>query len=279
MYVQNETINYPITVGTTLGPYLRVTYNGTTLSTAGAEQVDLGTLSQRVLSTDLAAAIVPRINDGTCRMVAAGVVAKGATVYGSASGKVYTTKNSNKIGIALTAAAADGDYIEVQRVSAHASDYVEVAAATAVTNTTTETDFDTKTTIDGSLLKAGDVLKIRVQGIATATNSTDTLAIKLYVGGQAIVTTGAVDVANNDIWYIDAFVVVRVAGASGKLIAAGVVGLGVEGTVTAKPFKLAETSVDISSTSLAIKATATWSVANSGNSCRNDVLVVERVAA
>lgn len=280
MYCESEILNYPVTSGSSLAPYLRVNYNGTTVAAAAAEEVDIGTLAKRVQTNETMAAVMPRINDGIVYMVAAGAVAVGNRVYGAASGKVSTTANCNMIGIARTACSADNGIIEVQRISGATAVFSQVAASTAVTNTTTETDLDNSLkAINPSVLKAGDSIRVRAQAIATATNSTDTLAVKLYLGAQAIVTTGAVDVANNDIAFIDAIITVRVAGASGKIVATGVVALGVEGTVTAKPFKLAETSIDLSGSTLNLKLTATWSVANSGNSMRSDVMLAELVRA
>lgn len=153
--------------------------------------------------------------------------------------------------------------------------YRNVAASAAVTNTTTETAFDQSVTIPAASLKAGSVLKVRAQVIATATNATDTLTLKLYVGTVEIATTGAVDVANSDIGYIDADIVFRTIGASGTLVGTGCVALGVPGTVTAKPFLKASATVDTTA-ALAITVQATWSVANAGNSCRLDVITVEQ---
>jgi hypothetical protein len=154
-----------------------------------------------------------------------------------------------------------------------------VAASSAITNTVTETAFSTGSkTLDGTQLRVGDVIRVRLQGIATATNSTDTLTVKLYLGTEEIVTTGAVDVADNDIFFIDCDIVVRTIGASGAIVACGLVGLGVEGTVTAKPFKKASATEDISG-SVAVAAKATWSVAHAGNSCRLDVFNVQVLKA
>jgi hypothetical protein len=52
-------------------------------------------------------------------MVANGVIAAGGTVYSAAAGKVggATTSGASVIGIALNAAAADGDIIEVLRTN------------------------------------------------------------------------------------------------------------------------------------------------------------------
>lgn len=158
-------------------------------------------------------------------------------------------------------------------------EYSAVAASTAVTNTTVETLFDKSVTLPADALRPGDVIKVRAQVIATATNSTDTLTLKLYIGGltgTAVVSTGAVDVANGDIGYIDAEIVVRDVGATGHIVAAGVQALGVPGTVTAKPFLLGSTVIDTTAAKV-IGVSATWSVANAGNSCRLDVLNVQIV--
>lgn len=152
-----------------------------------------------------------------------------------------------------------------------------VAASTAVSNTTTETLFDQYYTLPANALRAGDVMVIRAQAIATATNSTDTLTLKLYIGGlagTAIANTGAVDVANNDVGEIVATLVFRTVGASGTFVATGYTSLGVGGTVTAKAFLLASTAIDTTASKV-IGVGATWSVANPGNSCRLDILEVE----
>lgn len=153
--------------------------------------------------------------------------------------------------------------------------YANVADSASVTNTTVETAFDKSLTLKGGELEVGDVLSIRARAFCVATNSTDTLTLKLYVGTEVIATTGAVDVANSDIGYFDVDVVVRAIGSSGKLSAAGVVALGVPGTVTAKPFRLDEASEDLSG-SLFIGVKATWSVANAGNDAILEDLTIKR---
>lgn len=155
--------------------------------------------------------------------------------------------------------------------------YSAAAASTAVTTTTTETLFSKSLTIPANTLQPGDVIRVRAQAIATATNSTDTLTLKLYVGGltgTAVANTGAVDVANSDIGYFDFDVVIRTIGASGTLVAAGVLGLGASGTITAKAAFLASTTIDTTAAQV-VGVGATWSTNNAGNSCRLDVLDVQ----
>jgi hypothetical protein len=151
----------------------------------------------------------------------------------------------------------------------------QVAASGVVSATTVETDFDKVYAIPADTLKAQTVIKIRTQGIATATNSTDTLTIKVYLGATAILTTAAVDVANNDIWYADITVIVRTAGAGGTLVATGAYqDPGTSGTANLEACYLASTAVDTTG-ALTVKASATWSTTNAGNSCRQDILYVE----
>jgi hypothetical protein len=266
-----------------LGPYLRVILSGGVLALAGAEDRDLGTTKERYLASGLGssnfAAVVSRNVEGSVKMIASGAITQFAKVYGAASGKVSAAANGNPIGIALVATTADGDELEVLRLDEPSlKSYTSVAASAAVTNTTTETAFDKSYTFAANALKAGDVIRVRAQVIATATNSTDTLTLKLLIGTTTVVATAAVDVANNDIGYIDALIVIRTAGASGTLVATGIQGLGVEATATGKPFKLASTAVDTTAAQ-AITVSATWSVANAGNSCRLDVLNVEILRA
>ena len=157
-----------------------------------------------------------------------------------------------------------------------------VAASSAITNTTTETVFDEEASLPANTLKAGTVVRIWYQGIATATNSTDTLIIKLIIDGTAsttdgtdVITTNAIDVADNDIFVGCFTLICRTPGAAGT-----VVGFGqyqdpdAADTTLQKAAFLASTVVDTTAAT-PIKVSAEWSVANAGNSCRLDVLAVE----
>lgn len=152
--------------------------------------------------------------------------------------------------------------------------YSAEAASTVITNTVAETDFDKQVTIPANTLQVGDVIRVRGQAIAPSTNSTDTLTLRLKIGATVVVATAAVDVANSDIGYLEADVVVRTVGANGTIVAGGVQALGTEGTVSAKPFKLASTAID-TTVAQTVKASAQWSVANAGNQVRLDVLDIE----
>lgn len=152
--------------------------------------------------------------------------------------------------------------------------YSSVAASAAISNTTTETAFDKSVSIPADTLKAGDVIRVRLQAVATATNGTDTLDVQLRLGTTDILATGAVDVANGDIAFIDADITIRTIGAGGTMVAAGHTAIGVPGTVTAKPKFMASTAIDTTA-AISVNASATWSVANAGNSVRLDVMNVQ----
>lgn len=157
--------------------------------------------------------------------------------------------------------------------------YVNTAASTAITNSTAETAFSTSHTIPANSLLAGTVLKIRYQGIATATNSTDTLTVRLRIGGltgTVLHAHTATDVANNDVWQGWYDVVIRTVGASGTMVGFGARknAPAAEGTATWQDDILASTTIDTTAAQT-INVTGQWSVANAGNSCRLDVMMVE----
>jgi hypothetical protein len=148
-------------------------------------------------------------------------------------------------------------------------------AALTCTNTVAETTVASAPLVANEL-SAGTVLEIEAQGIATATNGTDTLTVKLKIGATIIATIAATDVANNDIYHLRIRLVIRTDGAGGTFVACGSISnLAALGTATNKPTFLASTAIDTTA-ALTIAVTHTWSVANAGNTARNDVFVVTR---
>lgn len=148
------------------------------------------------------------------------------------------------------------------------------AASAAVTNTAVETAFDKAVTIPANTLRPGDVIRVRAQGTVTAANLADTLDIQLRLGATDVLATGAVDSAVGDIFFIDADITIRTIGAGGTMVAAGHTANGVPGTVTAKPRFLGSTAID-TTVEQSVNVSATWSLANAGNSCRLDVMNVQ----
>lgn len=159
--------------------------------------------------------------------------------------------------------------------------YSNTAASAAHTNTITEALFDTQYSVPANSLQAGELIKVFYQGIATATNLTDTLTIKLYLGGlagTAILTGTATDVANDNIFAGWAEILIRTIGASGTFVACGMHTdvPAASGTATGAVTEItASTAIDTTAAQV-IGVGADWSVANAGNSCRLDILRVER---
>lgn len=212
-------------------------------------------------------------------------ITKGAIAFAAGDNVYFDGTDIQKTGLVLVGKCVDdagsGAAAVAVRLYRYAmgAKFVALAASTAVSNTTSETAFDNVSlTIPANVLKVGDILRVRLQAIATSTNSTDTLNVKLKLGSTVLAATGAVDVANNDIGFIDFDLVIRTIGASGTMVGAGVTGLGVEGTVTAKPAKLASTAVDTTG-ALAVTVTATWSVQSASNSVRLDVADIQLIKA
>lgn len=157
--------------------------------------------------------------------------------------------------------------------------FTNTAASTAVSNTVTETLFDQYCTIPAKHLQPGQLIRIRYQGIATSTNSTDTLAIKLYIGGltgTVLFSHAATDVANDNVFQGEYELIIRTVGSSGTMVGVGT-GKSVpaaEGTMTIKDDILASTTIDTTASKV-IGVSATWSVGSASNSCRLDFLRVE----
>lgn len=157
--------------------------------------------------------------------------------------------------------------------------YSSVAASTAITGSTaTEQLFDSNYTIPANTLKAGTVVKCRVQAIATGTTSTDTLAYKLYIGGSggtALVSAAATDATNNDTFQAEFTLVCRTAGTTGTFVSTGSYKVtSAEGTYTIKDDITASTTINTTANQ-AVVVTGTWSVANATNTCRVDIMTVE----
>jgi len=153
-----------------------------------------------------------------------------------------------------------------------------VAASAAHTNTGAETTYSNgSVVIPANTLKVGDVIRVRSQGILTATNGADTLLIKAYMGTDALVSAQGIDAVNGDIWLLDITIVIRTIGAAGTFVATGSFAIGPVAT-TLKDFVLGSTAINTTvAQTLAVKGT--WSAANAGNSARQDIFQVEHVKA
>ena len=158
--------------------------------------------------------------------------------------------------------------------------YRNVAASAAQTSTTTEALFDTgQYSIPANTLVAGTVIEVFWQGIATATTNTDTLTVKLYIGGLSgtVLATGtATDVANNVVFTGQAKIIIRTAGASGTFVATSWHNKTPAASLTAAPVQeiVASTAIN-TQTAQVVGVGADWSTSDVNNSCRLDMFLVK----
>jgi len=256
------------TAGEALIAYARVKLDSSQeVVYADADDVGIGT-TEAIAAHDDPVAVRLWSAPGTRKMVCSAAVDIGDTLYGADDGKVNDvhTTDGPALGIALQAGSANLAVIEVVPEQDRGGLVLaSIADSTEVENTTVETAFSTGSkTIDGAKLKAGDVIEVIARAYVLDNNSTDTLTGKLYLGTEEIVATPAVDSADADIVFIHAWITVRIAGAGGHISASGLVANGVEGTVTAKPFRKDDAAEDLSG-DVAIALKATWSVAHADN--------------
>ena len=105
-------------VDAAIGKYLRVKPNASSqVEVAGVgssdETKEIGVTQDETFNADEVTAVKLRSAGGTQLMTAAGAFAQGAPIYGAASGKIDDVASGAVIGIALEAAVADGDVVEV----------------------------------------------------------------------------------------------------------------------------------------------------------------------
>jgi uncharacterized lipoprotein YmbA len=157
----------------------------------------------------------------------------------------------------------------------------DLAAGTALTNTTTETALASHT-LAAYHFQAGHVYSLRASVRATATNATDTLRVRVRLGeasptGTVLADSGAVDVADNDVVVVDLRLTCRSTGTAGVVAVAGSISApGAEGTATMRvAFEI--DSLDTTAAQL-LEVTGEWSVANAGNSCQSESYELELAA-
>lgn len=88
---------------------------------------------------------------------------------------------------------------------------VSVADSAAVTNTTSETAYDQTYSIPANTLKAGSTVRVKAVVRFTNTVGATTATLAGRIGGTDIVTSSAVDVADNDVAMLDFWIVTRAA--------------------------------------------------------------------
>ncbi len=156
--------------------------------------------------------------------------------------------------------------------------YSNAAASTAVSATTTAAQaYDVSYTIPANTLKAGTVVKVRAQGRATTTTSTDGVAYTLYIGGTggtALISAGNTDAVDAHTFQMECTLVQRTVGTTGAYVSTGTYKVSsAEGTMTVKDDITSATLNNASNQALVVAST--WNVSNTTNSTILDILTVE----
>jgi len=112
MAEQNDTGFRTFYCDAAIAQYLRVKASSTGCAVAGASDISIGSLREASFAAGDYRTVLLRSKAGTHKMVASDAIAKGNPVYAAASGKVAPSGSVYE-GIALCAAAANGDVIEV----------------------------------------------------------------------------------------------------------------------------------------------------------------------
>lgn len=97
-----------------IAPFLRVKFTAPGVVGVAGDEACIGTLRTRSYAAGDRVTVVDKRAPGTRTMIAGGAIAKGAAVTSAAGGKVVTgTAGVEDYGVALTAAAGDGEQLEV----------------------------------------------------------------------------------------------------------------------------------------------------------------------
>lgn len=163
--------------------YVRVVLTAGVLELASATQREIGIATRRI-EADVAGDVLLRTANGTVPMIAAGAIAAGAVVYTAASGKINDVQAAGafRVGIALEAATADGDVIEILR------DEVEAAAFVRGAHTVTAGE-DTANTVD-IVTGLDNITALFVQIYRSGVDINSNQAVS-YSGGTITVANGA----------------------------------------------------------------------------------------
>jgi hypothetical protein len=107
------------TAGVAIPLHARVILATGVLAVAGLADKEIGTAEQEAFAAGDIISVRLRTAQGTCKMIAIEALAEMAPVYTETVGKVQDTAQATAylIGVALEAATADGDIIEVLRNS------------------------------------------------------------------------------------------------------------------------------------------------------------------
>ena len=130
--------------------------------------------------------------------------------------------------------------------------------------------------IPKNTLAVGDIIKVTVRATVVDTNSTDTLTPTFNFGGTAIASGAALDVADSDIVWVDALIMVRAVGASGTMTAHSEIKTNTGDTDVFASTALTSKNT-VADAGLALALDVDWSVAHAENIVRLDCFIVELI--
>jgi len=157
-----------------------------------------------------------------------------------------------------------------------------VADGTSHENTTTEGSLD-QLAIPANTLVAGSTIRVWASGIVEDNNGTDTLTVLIRLGtsttvgsNEAVFTSAAVDVADNDIYCLQGVIQIRTAGSSGTAVA--MFSYQDPDAAATAPKWQTKASFAVDTTSkLYLDFAADWSAANADNETNSNMFVVDIV--
>lgn len=114
-YVETPTKSFVASAAIT--KHSRVKLSSGKVAAAGIAEDWIGTAEDAAFADGDMVAVRLRTAQGTQKYIAAGAVTAGARVYAAASGKIDDTVSTELVGIALEAATANNDIIEVLNVA------------------------------------------------------------------------------------------------------------------------------------------------------------------
>lgn len=116
-YIDGNTKTF--TAGAALAKHTRVKFSSGKMVAAGDDEKEIGTVVDAVFADGDPVTVRLVTANGTTQMIAAGAIAQGATVHTAADGEINDTQATGAfiVGVALEAATADGDVIEILRNS------------------------------------------------------------------------------------------------------------------------------------------------------------------
>ena len=148
----------------------------------------------------------------------------------------------------------------------------DIAATTH--NNTTDAANITTITIPSGALQVGSLVKLRSCVKVIDQNSSDTLTCVAQLGGVAGVTSGAVTVADNDLYYFDVQFAITSIGSAGTAVAFGYVGTDATASTLLHADQVSMTAIDTTGT-VDVTINCDWSAAHADNEATHQWTTVE----